>query len=69
MVLRFHFCAVAAVTATVSTSAAGDGVSIDRSPGSARNNANSTSGGLVTSAFGSKYFSRLPVYSGIRSIE
>ena len=41
MVLRFHFCAVASVTATVSLSSAGDGFRIDRSPGSARNSASS----------------------------
>ena len=42
MVLRFHLCAVSSVTATVSLSSAGDGVRIDRSPGSARNSASST---------------------------
>ena len=34
IVFRFHLAAVSAVTVTVSVSAAGDGVRIDRSPGS-----------------------------------
>jgi hypothetical protein len=57
------------VTATVSVSDADDGVRMDRSPGSARNSANSTASGVVTVVFGSKYFNRLPVYSGTRSME
>ena len=69
MVFRFHFCAVASLTATVSVSLAGDGVRIDRSPGSTRNNASSTASGVVTVVFGSKYCNRFPVYSGTRSIE
>ena len=69
MVLRFHFVAVSRVTATVSVSAAGDGVRMDRSPGSAFSNASTTASGFVAVVLGSKYCSRLPVYSGIRSIE
>jgi hypothetical protein len=69
MVLRFHFLAVASVTATVSWSLAGDGVRIDRSPGSTRCNASSTALGSVALVCLSKYCSRLPVYSGMRSME
>ena len=69
MLLRFHFFAVSELTATVSLSSAGDGFRIDRSPGSARNSASRTASGVVTLVFLSKYCSRLPVYSGIRSIE
>ena len=42
MVLRFHFCAVGWLTARCPVSSAGDGVRIDRSPGSARSSASST---------------------------
>jgi len=42
MLVRFHFCAVLRLTATVSVSSAGAGVRIDRSPGNARNSASST---------------------------
>ena len=69
MVLRFHFWAVAWVTATVSVSFAGDGVRIDKSPGNARIRASSTWSGVVTVVFGLKNCSRFPVYSGTRSIE
>ena len=57
------------VTATVSLSSAGDGVRIDRSPGSARSSASATWSGVVAFVSLSKYCSRLPVYSGIRSME
>ena len=69
MLVRFHFFAVASVTVTVSLSLAGDGVSIARSPGSARYNSRSTFSGAVTVLSGSKYCSSVPVYSGIRSME
>src|SRR6185436_9755139 len=39
------------------------------SPGRTRSNASSTCSGVVTFVFLSKYCSRLPVYSGIRSME
>ena len=47
MDLRFHFCAVASVTARVSLSSAGDGYRIDRSPGSALSSPSSTASGVV----------------------
>ena len=55
MDLRFHFCAVASVTARVSLSSAGDGYRIDRSPGSALSSPSSTASGVVAGVFSSKY--------------
>ncbi len=54
MLVRFQRSAVCAVTATVSTSAAGDGVSMASPPGSARCSANSTASGVAAVASGSK---------------
>src|SRR6516164_10975528 len=69
IVLKFQAPAVPPVTVTVSVSDAGDGVRIDRSPGSFLYSSNSTSSSMVAGESGAKYNSRLPMYSGTKSME
>ena len=69
IVCRFQSLAVPLVTVTVSVSEAGDGVRIDRSPGSFLYSSNSTASSIVAVDSGAKYNSRLPMYSGTKSME